>query len=156
MTSNFTQYCFYFLLLFFLLSGCGKPDTLWTFKQIKEQNFQEVRYFYDQKSNSIGGEPDRFPMYPGGSSAFLDDLETMIRYTTADKREKNQGQVIAKYVINREGRIRKVSILQSLSPGLDRAVIKGLRTLKKRWFPAVINGNAVEVTFIQTFDFSLR
>lgn len=154
MMSTFIRSCCLFLLI--LPTGCGKPDTLWTFKQIQEENFQEVRYFYDQKSNSLGGEPDRFPMYPGGSTAFLEDLESTIQYTAADKREKTQGQVIAKYVVNREGKIRKVNILQSLSPGLDRAVVKGLRTLKKRWFPAVINGNAVEVTFIQTFDFSLK
>ena len=156
MIPNFTRSICYFLLLFVLSVGCGKPDALWTFKQIKEENFQEVRYFYDQKSNSLASEPDRFPMYPGGLSAFLKDLEVKIKYTAGDQREKIQGQVVAKYVINREGRIRKVNILQSLSPGLDRAVIKGLRTLQKRWFPAVINGNAVEVTFIQTFDFSLR
>ncbi len=154
MITTFIRFCCLSLLI--LSTSCGKPDALWTFKQIQEENFQEVRYFFDQKNNSLGGEPDRFPMYPGGSAAFLKDLEAKIRYTTADKREKIQGQVIAKYIINREGRIRKVSILQSLTPSLDRAVVKGLRTVQKRWFPAVINGNAVEVTFIQTFDFSLQ
>ncbi len=152
----YTRRCYYFFLLTFLVIGCGKPAALWTFKQITEQNYQEIRYFYDEKSNSLSGEPDRFPMYPGGSVGFLEELEAKIKYTSADERDKTQGQVVAKYVVNREGKIRKVSILQSLSPGLDRSVEKGLRNLKYRWFPAVINGNAVEVTFIQTFDFSLR
>lgn len=156
MIQHFTRLSCCCLLLSFLSIGCGKPDALWTLEQLKEENFQEVRYFYDQKSNALGGQPDRFPMYPGGSAGFLKDLETKIKYTTTDERDKTQGQVIAKYVINREGRIKKVSILQSLSPGLDRAVVKGLNTIQKRWFPAVVNGNAVEVTFIQTFDFSLR
>lgn len=151
---NRLPYCIFFLGC--LALGCGKPDALWTFKQIKEQNYREIRYFYDQKSNSLSGEPDRFPMYPGGSAGFLKELEAKIQYTSADERDKTQGQVIAKYVVNREGRVKKVSIIQSLSPGLDRSVVKGLRSLKHRWFPAVVNGNAVEVTFIQTFDFSLR
>ena len=148
--------CYCFFLLSFLVIGCGKPDALWTFQQITEQNYQEIRYFYDQKSNSLSGEPDRFPMYPGGSVGFLAELEAKIQYTSSDERDKVQGQVIVKYVVNREGKVRKVSILQSLSPGLDRAVVKGLGNLKYRWLPAVINGDAVEVTFIQTFDFSLR
>lgn len=149
---------FYGLLigLVMVLPACSKRDALWSFEQLKEENYQEVRYFYDKKNNSLAGEPDRFPMYPGGHNAFLDALERRIMYTPADKRDRVQGEVIAKYVINREGRIRKVTIIKSLTPSLDRAVIKGLRTLRSRWFPAVINGNAVEITFIQTFDFKLE
>lgn len=156
MILHFTRLRYAVLLLTFLAVGCGKRDALWTFKQITEQNYQEIRYFYDQKSNTLSGEPDRFPMYPGGTVGLLEELEAKIKYTSAAERDKVQGQVIAKYIVNREGKIKKVSILQSVSPGLDRSVEKGLRNLKYRWFPAVVNGNAVEVTFIQTFDFSLR
>lgn len=152
-----TRHCYYLLPFLFLLPfACGKPDALWTLKQLKQENYQEVRYFYDQINNPTSRKPDRFPMYPGGVKAYLHDLEEKIKYTTADRRDKIQGKVVVKYIINREGRIRKVNVLKSLSPGLDRAVIKGLRTLRSRWFPGVINGNAVEVTFIQTFDFFLK
>lgn len=157
MYPKITRHCYYLLPFLFLLPlACGKPETLWTLKQLKQENYQEVHYFFDQQNTITSRTPDRFPMYPGGVDAYLHDLEEKIRYTTAARQDRIQGTVVAKYVINREGRIRKVNIMKSLSPSLDRAVIKGLRTLQSRWFPGVINGNAVEVTFIQTFDFSLK
>lgn len=154
MYSMLSRLCFGLLL--FVLTACGKRQTLWTFEQLQAENYQEVRYFYDQKNNQLASTPDRFPMYPGGLPAFLRDLERGIKYNTSNKPKSLTGEVVARYKINREGRIAKVTIIKSLTPELDRVVVKCLRTIKNRWFPAVVNGNAVEITFIQTFDFSLE
>lgn len=150
-TSRLFYYC---LLIGSLLTACGTGQVPWSLKKLQSENYQEVRYFFD-KQNSLVGAPDRFPMYPDGLAGFQRDLKAEIKYSDKEKREMVEGKVTVRYIVNVEGKIKEVDVLESSARGLDKQVIKGLRNLKGRWFPGLINGHPVEVTYLQTFEFSL-
>jgi len=136
------------------LTACGIGQVPWSLEKLQSENYQEVRYFFDEKK-SLVGVPDRFPMYPDGLAGFQRDLKAQIRYSEKEKRERIEGKVTVRYTVNVEGKIREVDLLESSAPGMEKQIIKGLQSLKERWFPGLINGHPVEVTYLQTFEFSL-
>lgn len=149
-TSRLFYYC---LLVGGLLTGCTIGKVPWSLEKLQSENYQEVKYFFEEKS--LVGVPDRFPMYPDGLAGFQRDLKAGIRYSDKEKREWMEGKVTVRYIVNVEGKIKEVDVLESSAIGLEKQVIKGLRNLQERWFPGLINGHPVEVTYLQTFEFSL-
>lgn len=153
---SLTSYLFYGYISIglLLLSACGLGKETWSLEKLISENYQEVRYFFDE-NKTLTGVPDRFPMYPNGLAGFQRDLKNGIRYSEKEKKEMVEGKITVRYTVNVEGRIGQVDVLESFAPGLEKQVTKGLRNLKERWFPGLINGHPVEVTYLQTFEFSL-
>lgn len=137
-----------------LLTACGTGKVPWSLEKLKSENYQEVRYFFDEK-RTVAGVPDRFPMYPNGLAGFRQDLKDGIRYSEQEKKNMVQGKITVRYTVNVEGKIKKIEVIESFAPGLEQQIVKGLRNLKKTWFPGLVNGHPVEVIYLQTFEFSL-
>lgn len=150
-TSHLFGYC---LLIGSLLTACGTSKVPWSLEKLVSENYQEVRYFFDEKK-TVAGVPDRFPMYPNGLAGFQEDLKDGIKYSEQEKKNMVQGKITVRYTVNVEGKIQKIEVVESFAPGLEQQVSKGLRNLKKIWFPGLVNGHPVEVTYLQTFEFSL-
>ncbi len=145
---------YYISIGLLLLSACGTGKVPWSVEKLISENYQEVRYFFDEKQ-TLTGVPDRFPMYPDGLAGFQRDLKNEIRYSEKEKREMVEGKITVRYTVNVEGRIKQIDVIESFALGLEKQVAKGLQNLKGRWFPGLINGHPVEVTYLQTFEFSL-
>jgi protein TonB len=63
--------------------------------------------------------------------------------------------VYVSFVVNREGQVEQVKILRGLSEGLDAAVIKAVKAMK-RWSPGKQRGRAVPVIYTLPFNIQLR
>lgn len=133
---------------------CNSHKDMWTLEKLKNENYQEVKYFYDEK-NTTSSEPDKFPMYPGGTLGFLADVKHLTKFSAVDYKDGIEGEVVVRYTISAEGGVKNITIVKSLSPGLDVEVLRILKSLKRRWFPGFVNGNAVDVTFLQSFTFEI-
>ena len=68
------------------------------------------------------------PKYPGGKSAFIDELATNMRYN--QNRVKDTLSVTISFQIGIDGRIRNVSIVKSGGNTVDKATIKALKKMK--------------------------
>ncbi|MEZ5041701.1 MAG: energy transducer TonB [Saprospiraceae bacterium] len=135
--------------------ACKPHKPMWTLEKLKGENYQEVKYFYDKKTTTTS-EPDKFPMYPGGTLGFLADVKRLTKFSAVDYKDGIGGDVVVQYTISAEGGVENITIVKSLSPGLDAEVVRILKSLKHRWFPAFVNGNPVDVTFLQTFTFEIN
>lgn len=95
------------------------------------------------------------PEYPGGEAALFRDLGNAFRYPALERDMGIQGVVYVSFVVNREGQVEQVKILRGLSEGLDAAVIKAVKAMK-RWSPGKQRGRAVPVIYTLPFNIQLR
>ncbi len=95
------------------------------------------------------------PEYPGGEAALFRDLGNAFRYPALERDMGIQGVVYVSFVVNREGQVEQVKILRGLSEGLDAAVIKSVKAMK-RWTPGKQRGRAVPVIYTLPFNIQLR
>ena len=76
------------------------------------------------------------------------------QYTEEARRQRIQGVVILQAVVNCQGLVENVTVLQSLDPGLDQNSVDAI----SRWTfrPAMQNGKAVSVFYNLTVNFRLQ
>jgi protein TonB len=86
---------------------------------------------------------DSIAKFPGSSDAFYKFLSKNMRYP-ADARENNiQGKVIAEFIVNEDGSLSNVKIIQSLGHGCDEEFLRVINLMPK-WIPARKNGKPVK------------
>ncbi len=78
------------------------------------------------------------------------------RYTEAAMRQRIQGAVLLELLVNEEGSVADVAILESLDPvhGLDRAAVAAARDW--RFHPAIRDGKPVAVIVTLELQFTLK
>ncbi len=96
-----------------------------------------------EKKNQIFGanDVDETPVFRGDLPEFI---QTHLEYPESALADSLQGQVLVRFVINREGGAEQYRIEESLSPDCDSAVIRMLR-LMPPWTPGKIDGFPVPV-----------
>ncbi len=74
-------------------------------------------------------------------------------YTVAAKEAKHQGRVVLRAVIDEEGRVDDIEVIEGQPYGLSEAAISSIRTW--RFHPALYQGEPVAVFYILTVNFRL-
>jgi protein TonB len=86
------------------------------------------------------------PAYPGG----LQDLYRFIReayvYPAGALKAKVAGQIVASFVIDKDGSVDEIKILKDLGYGTGEELIRVLKK-SKMWSPGMQDGRAVRVQF---------
>ena len=80
--------------------------------------------------------------FPGGTSAMLQWLIDNMRYPQAALEEGIQGRVIVRFVVEKDGSLTNVEIMNSVDPSLNNEAIRLVQTMPK-WTPASQNGQPV-------------
>lgn len=124
-----------------------------TQKQIEKANYQEVHGFSDFENDTL--KPDNFPMYPDGQDGLIKDVSKSIKYPQAARKEGVQGKVVLAFVVEKNGAIEKIEIIESAHPDLDAEAIRVIKNLKT-WLPGIKNGEPVAVPFVYPITFRLN
>lgn len=90
--------------------------------------------------------------FPGGQSSWLKYLSDNLVYPNELKQQNISGQVLARIHIDATGEVKKVEILKSLHPLLDKEVIRVIMKSPK-WKPAKQNGKNVPMYISQPVTF---
>ncbi len=143
----------YLQLILVLFTSCGSSSGFIGLNKQETADYIEVKTFFNATDPQFE-EPDQYPMYPGGLSGLLDDIATRLRYPEEVQALGIEGTVLASYMIDTDGSIKDVIILQSISPDLDAEVQRAIAGLKA-WRPAMKNGEAIRTGLIQPFNFSI-
>lgn len=140
------------LFLSLCLVHCSTPTP--SLSTGEYQNYVEVKTFFnaDDPDTPI---PDTYPSYPGGIGGLLEDINHTLRYPEEMQARAIEGEVIAKYMIETDGSIGDITILQGVYPDLDREVRRTIRSLKP-WLPATKDGEPIRVGLVQPFSFSIK
>lgn len=113
----------------------------------QEQTSQSQDTIYDLK------EVDIKPEYPGGVEAFY---KLIVKNFKMPEEEGLRGKIITTFVIEKDGSITNIKVLQDVGFGSGAEVLKVLM-LSEKWIPAKLNDISVRVLYqfpitIQTGD----
>ena len=79
------------------------------------------------------------PQFPGGPVEMMKWLTRNLKYPKQSEQLKHQGKVVAEFIVNKDGSITDVRIVDSLTPLCDREVLRVLRMMP-RWTAGVMDG----------------
>jgi len=108
-----------------------------------------------QKSDSVYQVVDEMPVYPGGDAALLKYLAKNTTYPVDAKEKGIQGKVVARFCVNADGSISKVTVVKAASPELDMEAIRVVKTLPA-FQPGKQGGKPVPVWYMVPINFTLQ
>ncbi|MBX9782375.1 MAG: energy transducer TonB [Chitinophagaceae bacterium] len=92
------------------------------------------------------------PEFPGGANAWMSYLQRMLR--VPDELESGERKTVkVKFVVNKDGEVTDVVIVQSAGAVFDKEVLRVIAKMPK-WKPGKQNGKAVAVYFTQPVTFA--
>ena len=78
------------------------------------------------------------PQFPGGAVEFMKWLTKNLKYPPSAQQRKVQGRVVAQFIVNKDGSISDLILVEKVSPELDREALRVLRMMPK-WTPGVMD-----------------
>lgn len=91
--------------------------------------------------------PDVMPSLPLGGVTYQTYLAKHVKISGLAKLEKTSSRVIASFVVEEDGSVRDVSILQPCSPSIDREVVRAVKMMP-RWKPGKKTGKTIKVRIV--------
>lgn len=98
---------------------------------------------------------EQMPEFPGPPGAMNRFLAGQLRYPPEALKNKTQGQVQVRFIVEPDGRISNPEIVRSLSPECDAETLRVIRKMP-RWHPGRQNGAFVAVYYTIPVTFSLK
>jgi protein TonB len=95
----------------------------------------------------------------GGIAEFRKWVMSKMKYPQIAQENGIQGNVVIEFVVDEEGKIGRIKVLQSPDPVLTEAAVKVLEEankLKKGWKPGKQRGKAVKQKFVLPVAFKLQ
>ena len=127
-------------------------------------DFDDFSFDMEQEADVIGGEEvytvldDPATFQGGGIAEFRIWVMERLKYPQFAIENGIQGYVIIEFVVDEEGMISRMKVLQSPDASLSEATINLLKTvknLKNGWKPGKLNGKAVKQKFVLPVSFKL-
>ena len=107
-----------------------------------------------QDRDSIYSTPEVMPQFPGGEEALRKFINENALYTETDlkvyKQKKMKVHVaegFVAFIINSQGKVIKMNLVKSITPGLDSAILRAIRLIPD-WIPAKDKGKTVSSSYI--------
>ena len=98
---------------------------------------------------------EEMPQFPGGNSALMEYLGKNIKYPVVAEENGIQGRVVCTFIIERDGSIVDVRVVNSVDPLLDKEAIRVVKSMP-RWIPGKQDGSAVRVKYTLPVTFKLQ
>jgi protein TonB len=80
--------------------------------------------------------------FPGGNRAFMKWAYNNLKIPEEDKQKGVRGMIMIQFVVYEDGFVRDIEIVRGISAGLDKAVVKLLKS-SPRWTPGKTQGQKV-------------
>ena len=78
------------------------------------------------------------PQFPGGAAEFMKWLTKNLKYPASAQKQKVKGRVVAEFIINKDGSVSDLQLVEHLNLACDNEVLRVLRMMPK-WEPGVMN-----------------
>lgn len=90
-------------------------------------------------TDSITYSISTLPSFPGGNDSLIAFLRSNIKYPQVDMALHNQGKVVLSFIVEPDGSLSDITVINPLSSGLDREAVRVVRLMPK-WNPAEKDG----------------
>jgi TonB family protein len=108
---------------------------------------EDLQFFY---------HVEEMPRFRSGDlTKFRDYVQASLRYPREALREGVEGTVYVSFVVNPDGKVLKPSVVQGISPVLDKEALRVV-TSSPDWKPGSHKGNKVSVGFIIPVKFQIE
>lgn len=124
-------------------------------KTIAHENYESNKAEYTPIGDEVLTTAAQMPSFPGGYNALIEFLSSHIRYPLYAVDNNIQGQVVVKFVIEKDGRIGEIQIVRGVDKNLDREAIRVCKTLPKFSPGRNENGDPVRVWYSLPITFTL-
>jgi len=108
-----------------------------------------------EKREDVFEEVEQMPEFPGGNQALMQFLNDSIRYPEEAQRNGIEGKVVCRFVVNSDGSISDIEIVQSVHPLFNAEVVRVIESMPK-WIPGKQDGRAVNVQHMIFLDFQTQ
>ena len=98
---------------------------------------------------------EKMPEFPGGVEALMKFLSENIHYPEAASKAKKQGRVLVNFIVEKDGSITNVHVLQKVDDNLDAEAVRVIGAMPK-WTPGMQGGKAVRVKYTVPIVFRLN
>ncbi|MCR5193488.1 MAG: energy transducer TonB [Bacteroidales bacterium] len=98
---------------------------------------------------------EKNPEYPGGEEALYKFLSENIKYPDMARDNNISGTVVVKFVVEKDGRITKASILREIGGGCGKEALRVVNSMPK-WSPGQQSGKPVRTEFTLPVQFQLQ
>lgn len=82
---------------------------------------------------------EELPQFPGGYLEFVKWLTRNLKYPPLARQQKVQGRVVAEFIVNKDGSVTDVQVVNSLNSYCDHEALRVLRSMP-RWTAGIDNG----------------
>ncbi len=144
----------------------GIKQGIWTGRYADGSYFYEEQY--DKgisqmgKARAAGADTVRYtdieqqPEFKGGMQGLGKFLSENLRYPVDAQRARVQGRVFISFVINTDGSVDDVQVLNGIGFGADEEAARVVKASTGRWKPGVQRGEKVRVKYNLPINFTLN
>lgn len=97
---------------------------------------------------------EEMPQFPGGERALSRYLSGSIRYPSSAQEDGIAGRVICEFVINQDGKVCNIRVLQGVCESIDEEAIRVISRMPV-WKPGMQHGRAVRVRYTLPINFAI-
>lgn len=123
-------------------------------KQNKVKQAKVVTLQTAKDGQTVEENPDKWPDFPGGQKKLFKWLSANIKYPKEAQANKEQGRVIVRFVIDKDGKVTDAKVVRSISPSLNKEALRLIEAMP-RWKPGEKDGQPVAVRFTLPITFRL-
>ena len=98
--------------------------------------------------------PYTSPQFPGGKQGLKKYVATNLKYPKKAVKEKTQGIVVCRFIVDEVGKVTDAEVVRSVSPELDKEALRIVNSLPD-WTPAMMNGEPQLVGLLIPIKFNL-
>ena len=109
----------------------------------------------DREQEITYDEVEVKPSFPGGLTALTQWLNGNVNYPAKAAKDGVEGRVIVEFVVEKDGSINDVKVVQSVDPLLDKEAVRVVKSMPS-WIPGKQNGKPVRVTYSVPIVFRLQ
>ena len=122
---------------------------------IMQTNQPEKDSLRQKEDNKIYTMVEQMPVFPGGERELLNFINRKLKYPSEAVRNREQGKVILRFVINKTGKVENVKVIHGVSVLLDEEAIRVVKSIPD-FIPGKQNGENVNVYFTLPIAFNLN
>ena len=78
------------------------------------------------------------PQFPGGAAEFMKWLTKNLKYPATAQQQKVKGRVVAEFIVNKDGSVTDLQLVEHLNLACDNEVLRVLRMMPN-WEPGLMN-----------------
>ncbi len=106
-------------------------------------------------SSGVYSYAETMPEFPDGLVACLNWLNDHIVYPELCLKNNIQGRVIVSFVVDKDGSVTNIEIVNSVHPMIDAEAIR-LYSIMPKWKPGIKRGKPVRVKYSMPINFRLQ